>query len=668
MAKKDKEKDPRESAILEDILNELAAVACKVGGDFGMTVEMGKPGSGTCFNCVRNAVIFDPLQLEESPEAAIFIAGHEGAHRAITRSPFQLFRKRSEAEKIYSRLGMHTLLNSTEDAAVNDWLAGRYPGIRERMRSVYDDFAAGEGKTAALPEIIGAMQLLGWVPRFASYCYQIIRRWHTGQAGLVLDPAVREALKRTSAWLDRCIAAIPDPQRDDEGEIRIKARERLDICLRRIWPEYRKLVEMDLRSQELIQLLRRILTERGGKVEAVPLEGLPPSHRRALEGALLELDDTGGGSGSGKKRKERLGAFPLSPEAEEVLEKILQGLGDRERQELRDEARRKMEDLEDLISESLQGKLNPENPPTHRELRRAREREEEARKREEESDRLVRELEQLRLASLSGYDRVYRGVTAEIEALYVELRRFLLPNRYPRWKGGYPHGLRINPMRAMQAEKDPRQLLRLWDRKTLPVKPDHRFALVVDLSESMRNDRTMMETFKGTVVLVEVLERLSLPCAVIGFSDKARVFKGFEDRLDCRMREALYSMLDWGGGGTDTTAATGLAETEMRNNPGRFNFMVTLTDGLPNNLLSLKEKLDELEEEGLIQAVGVGIGPGTDEVLKVYPRSLHLPALRPGRRARERERGAPSFSEAFAGLLREMVYRPESYLQDVSTR
>jgi len=75
---------------LERYLDELKIIAQRVGGDFGMRVELGMPGTGSFFDPEQNLIVFDPLNILEKPNQGRFIAGHEGSHRRITIHPKEL--------------------------------------------------------------------------------------------------------------------------------------------------------------------------------------------------------------------------------------------------------------------------------------------------------------------------------------------------------------------------------------------------------------------------------------------------------------------------------------------------------------------------------------------------------------------------------------------------
>ena len=527
----------RKVPIPPGILRKLSAVARKVGGDFGLRVEQGEPGKGSRFDPVGVAIYLDPLDLAEDPRRALFVAGHEGAHRAITPSLQELGLSERRIVELYGRAGLASLLNFIEDPAVNDWMTARYPGLREDVLSVYDDFCAGGVKLAFTGEVAEALRALGHIPRFAAFGYQVAHRWHTGQWGIALDPLLLSVLERTAAQVDEAISAIPDPTGSSREEVLRAARRRFEICKDHIWPVYRELIEEDLRTTEVVVLLRMALEaerklaaarrdNRGKQGDGQPAsQGISEEELKELQKLARIL------RGLPRDLLQRLGGSPqggdaflpgdlLEGEALRALQKSLAELPASLRGEVRKKAESLLERLEDRLGEALQGKLAEEPAPTHNEVKERARREEERRRRERlevEALKLKRRLEEKRRSDMDDYDLIYGEVANQVERLYAHLRRFLAPSRHLRWKSGFPSGQRADLGRVMQAEKDPRRLFDLWERKTLPTRRDHCFAFLVDLSGSM-NMEARGETFKGLVIAVEALERLDIPSLVIGFS------------------------------------------------------------------------------------------------------------------------------------------------------
>lgn len=749
----------------------LEIIAKRVGGDFGMKVKLGEPGQGSFFNPEDVSITLDPLHIKENPEQAKFVAGHEGAHRAITLGPRELGLLKDQIREYYSQIGFGYLQNVIEDPAVNDWMRRRFPGLDECVRRTYDQQLREEGVILSTPDVARIALQLGYWPRFAQYGSEVIRDWHQGRFSKELDPAVKKALEKTIDYARKSIKTIPDPEKPtrDRIEIIATARERFRINTEYIWPEVQKLVETDLHTEELRQMLtdfrqkqkeleekRKELEEAKaqgnkekeeklkGEIEELekeldPFNNLPEEAKKELQEKIdeaireaaeklnkeieekqkqieqveqkqEELDkeikelEEKAKNASGKekeelekqiqeKKAEKLSQemkqkqaeeelkqiqdsleqiesgqempYPedrLSKETKKELDELFKKLPREKQEEIKEKAREKLEDFEDALNKEMEGKLNEEKPESHKERREREEREkkaeEERKKAEEERKELKRKLEEMRRERMTEYDKAYEEVAAIINSLYNRLKRFFLPERHPKWKKGYPTGQRVDLEKAMQAEADPRYLEKIWERKTVPHKYDYRFSILVDTSGSMRGEK-IEETFKGLVVLAEVLEKLGIQYEIIAFSDSSKIFKEWRDKLDNLKRNYLSRIKNSVGGNTETTEATQKAYYEFLKNLGKDNFLLTLTDGQPNNSESLKYLLKKIEEEGKIKLVGIGIGPNTEFVKNFYKAAFSIPKVKITEE--ERRQGQKDFAEAFADLLEDMIRHPEKY-------
>ena len=180
---------------------------------------------------------------------------------------------------------------------------------------------------------------------------------------------------------------------------------------------------------------------------------------------------------------------------------------------------------------------------------------------------------------------------------------------------------------------------------------------MVDLSGSMEGKKKE-ETFKGVVVLAETLEKLGLQYEFIGFSDEVKPFKEWREKLDEKKRKEFAVMKNWGGGGTNTYKATELSLEHIEKNKGKNNFILTLTDGQPDNGDRLREILKEAKNKN-IKLVGCGLGPDTDFVKDYYPASLSIANIKPTEQ--QKKEGQKDFAEAFADLLEDMIRHSEKY-------
>jgi len=760
---------PEKIEISEKDWQVLKIISQRVGGDFRMEVKLGKPGGGSFFNPEDGSITFDPLQIKENPEEAKFVAGHEGSHRAITPHPKELGLSPEKIRELYSQIGFGYLQNVIEDPAVNDWMKKRFPGLREYVKKTYDEQFKKENTVLSRPDVQRIAEQLGYWPRFAQYGSEVIRDWHQGRFSQKLDPAVEKALKRTIADARKSISTIPNPEKSERKEIIQTAQERFKINTEYIWPEVKKLVEMDLHTEEQRQMLedfrqkQKELEQKRKEMEEAQKEGNTQKQeelQKEIEGLEKELDPFNGlpedvkkelqeqidkaiqeaaeklnkeigekqkqaqeakqrqeqldeeikdleekaKSAQGKekeelekqiqeKKAERLEQeikqkqiekdlkniqdtldniqsgeempYPedkLSEKTKQELEKLFNKLPRQKRKELKDRAQKQLEDFEDEINKDLEGKLNEDKPESHKERREREAKEREAEKEKERAEKEKKEIEQklekLRREKMTEYDKAYEEVADIINPLYVRLKKFFLPERHPKWRKGFPTGSRLDLEKAMQAEADPRYLEKIWERKTIPHKFDYRFSILVDLSGSMKGKK-IEETFKGVVVLAEVLEKLGIQYEILGFSDTSELFKEWEEKLNKESRDKLAKMKNWGGQDTNTAEATQKAYQELLKNLGKNNFLITLTDGQPNNAEALKDELKKIVKEKKVKLVGIGLGPDTEFVKDFYRASFSLDKMKVSEE--ERRQGKKDFAEAFADLLEDMIRHPENY-------
>lgn len=244
----------RTKDVLEKEWKTLEIIAQVVGGDFGMKIIKGKAGEGSFFDPEKATITLDPLHIESNPELAKFVAGHEGSHRAITPNPKELGLSSEKIKDLYSQIGFGFLQNVIEDPAVNDWLGVSFPGLRDYVRSHYDKEFAEDGVVLSTPETQRIASKLGYWPKFAQYGSELIRDWHQKRFSNNLDPEVEKSLKRTIQFARESINNIPKTRNKDE--IINSARQRFQNNTKYIWPEVKRLVEMDVDIEKYRQMLK----------------------------------------------------------------------------------------------------------------------------------------------------------------------------------------------------------------------------------------------------------------------------------------------------------------------------------------------------------------------------------------------------------------------------
>ena len=561
---------PEEKGGAEEIAEKdwqtLKVIAQRVGGDFGMKVRLGEAGGGSFFDPETVSITFDPLHIKENPNQVKFVAGHEGSHRAITPNPKELSLPQEKIRELYSQIGFGYLQNAVEDPAVNSWMVRRFPGLKQYTQEVYNQQLKEENAILSTPEVERIAIRLGYWPRFVQYGSEVIRYWHQGKFSESLDPAVRKALQRTIADVHKSIETIPDPQKNlERQEVIVAGQERFKNNTNYIWPEVKKLVEMDLHTEEQRQMMEEFKQKqkeleqkrkeiqqakregdqqkaeelqkeiRGLEQELSPFNQLPKNVRKELQKQIDKtMREAAERLNKEIKEKQKQGEkdlkeiqdaleqiqsgeevpYPedrLSEKTKQEIEKLFQKLPSSKRKKYRQRAKEKLEDLEDTLNQEMEGKLNEDKPKSHREEREREAQEREARQKSEEArierERVEESLERIRKKIMTPYEQTREKVVGLIDDLYFRLRRILKPGEYGGEELGYPAGQRLDISRAMQAEKDIDQKYRLWIRETSPGKKDYCFWHLIDLSGSMAGKK-IKETFKGFIMAGEAIDRL----------------------------------------------------------------------------------------------------------------------------------------------------------------
>ncbi len=702
-------------------LEYLKSIARFIGRDWGMKVELGEPGKGSCFNPEENRIQFDPLHLSDPlrVDTAEFVSAHEGGHRAVTRTGESLGLTKERVKELYSQLGFGFGFNAVEDPAENNWWSRQYEGCAPWMRRVYDGQFEKDAAVLGTPEINRLIQELGSTPRFAHFGSELIRLWHTGGFSEGIPDDVRLALERSRGFAEEFFNDIPTNEHPAEADVLERARSRFTTFQDRIWPEMEQLVKEDLRDERLRKMVEEKkedglsksaqeeieqamkeaaeraagAAEQAGEIEAKQKE----KDAKALRDAAKKMEGEGDAEGAENMRKRadelekevesdrdraakrakqlRSGGIPrpvplgeLSLKTRQELEKAFGKLSKEERARLEQEARQALEELEDALNDALKAKLSNDEPESHKERKDREEMEKGEKKEQGKHKRRLqeehREITQAMEGTRTEYDRAYADVAPLINEMADELDRLFLPNRHPRWVGGFPTGGRLNLQKAMQIEARPDLHQQLWDRKTIPHKHDFRFTLLIDLSGSMRGEK-IKETFCAAVLTVEALTRAGLQTEVLGFQDDLIEYKSYQETLSDTVRSRMSGMpaevMDANPGGhnqsdwNDDGYCVDKAATRLAEQPSKDRFLIVLSDGVPipssvhaGAEWDLGEIINAIQKKKNVRLIGLGLGPGTEHIKTYYPNSAVIPHVR-------------DLPRALKDLFTDIIQNPETY-------
>lgn len=755
--------------IPQGFLKELEIITQIIGGDFNMSVKLGRPGGGSFFSPVEKSVTLDPLHIIERPKMAKFLSGHEGGHRAITKGPHELGLKNENIQELYKEIGFAYLQNVIEDGADNNWVQNRYEGFKELEEEFYDEQFAKQNSMMVTPEVEMYIKILGRNPKFVQFGSELLRQWWENKFSNILDPQVKETLNKIIEDARLSWNTISDTSRRDETEILKTARTRFMINTEKVWPEMKKLVDEELSKEKIREMLKEMLKdvqikfddkEQNGDSFPIPLNLLPEDlqkelldkikqamkereefekteiqkreekikdsqeKQKNLEDELEKLKEKLKSADREEKEKleselqqkeankeleklheeqlkeelekfkkelqemkEKYGTTPLPDNISQELEKKLKELFDQQSQEKKNEQEKKaketLEGLEDELNKGLEGKLNEDNPESHKTMRAKRENEQRdaARKTQEkqELEKVKQELEKKLLDEMSEYEKARAKNRDLIEYFVMRLKRILRPEELGKEEMGLPTGQTLDIQRAMQSTQDFNQKTKLWTRRDAPGELDYRFGILADVSASMKDDEKINETYDGLVVTAEGLDIVGTKLSIMAYHNRQFPCKDFNERFTGTVREKLSSIKEHvkdNDASTDTYTATKLALEDLLKNLGQTgNFLLTFSDGDPNPNIrnQLIELLTKSKNERKSKKIKVGLiwlGTSEDkEQLNIavqekvekygYDFGLVLPAVRPSKE--EAQKGAKNFAQELADLMENIIKNPDKY-------
>lgn len=619
----------------------LSSLAYFIGKDFEIPVELNKPGAGWHWDFKANKIRIDPKDLLEKPlDYLRFVISHEGGHRRISRADFI-------PPETWKQPGFSFMMNAIEDPRDNNFVAENYPKFKEQMDLAYSLDLDFENKCKDK-----AQEKLGYQPRFMQAGFEYIKLWFKEQKGEQeeingeLPKEVQEAVRRTIASAKDSWWRYPSRKEADESEeaIRKYAQVSYEINRDEIWPEFRKLVDEDMKDQKMQELMKDMQKGEGegGQGQPMPQElkgNLTPEEQKELEEAIdkaieeakkeKKKQESGKDKKKGEKGKEEgesqeqggekaeeepqegepkgkpIDLDSLSDGLKQKIKEYMETLPVDKKKELQERAEKEIKELEKEINEELGGKLsdNPEKkaergkdekpegklekqgeePKTELDEEREKQRQKDLQK---YRDILEKSLEK----DVNVYEEYRKEVLPIIEKLENDLREIFVARRASRWKSGFRTGKRIDIKTRIQEKAKGVSAVesKAWQKRELPTEKDYAISILVDLSGSMSRGGKIQETFKALIVLAEVLNRLSIKTEILGFNDRLYEYQTFGENLSREIRENMGGVLrevnnSEGGRARYNDDGWALQETSKRLAKQRANekFLMVLSDGLP---------------------------------------------------------------------------------------
>ncbi|MEY4440918.1 MAG: hypothetical protein RLY49_544 [Candidatus Parcubacteria bacterium] len=659
----------------------LSVLAYFIGRDFQMPVLLNTPGSGWHWNFKENHVKVDPKDLLEKPMDYLrFVICHEGGHRRVSRTEFI-------PEEVWNQTGFPFLMNSIEDPRMNNFVADAYPTFEKYMEFAYEhDFELAE---KAREE---AKEKLGHTPKHIEAGLEYIRQWFYDRKKEPVEISdhlpedVKDVVLKTLESARDSWWVYPSKEQADDGEDEISrfAESSYRINLEQIWPEFKKLVEEDKKTQGIGELTKDM---KGSSGEGVPQnlkDNLTPEELKALEDVIDEAI---------KKEKEGKKDSPDSYESDEgmsvpinldtlpeslkaKLKEYLDMLPDEKKKELEERAEKALKGVSEKVSESIGGqferdkeKTGETSPPEQESAS-----DESEDKSEQDTEKTTAEhMQELKKAveeykkkaekvierDSTPYDNALEEVIPIISSLENELRQVFVARRGSHWETGYKFGKKIDIKKRIQEKAKGVSVFdsRSWQKRELPQEKDYAISLLVDLSGSMQGEK-IRETFKAIVVLAEVLNRLSIKTEILGFNNKIHEYQNFGEKISEDIRGRIGTMLNevnsdrarYNDDGWALQEASGRLEKQKDVDQ---RILVVLSDGMPEEsgahggpefeLSTIVKKVLARHTQRLI---GLGIGSGTGHVSRFYPQSIANVSV-------------DQMAESLAELIKDVIEHPQ---------
>ncbi len=643
---------PEQRVEIEQKKQVLSALAHFIGKDFKLPVELNEPGQGWHWDFDANKVRIDPKDLLEKPmEYLRFVIAHEGGHRRVSRVD-------TIPKEQWQQPGFPFLMNAIEDPRTNNFVAESYPRFRQHMELAYEHDLDIENHAKAKAE-----KKLGYQPRFMQAGFEYIKQWFAKERDKSTDiskelpPEVQEVVRNTLTSAEDAWLRYPSRQEADSGEEIIKkyANVSYEIIRDEVWPDFRTLIEQDQKDQQTQEMLKDMEGQAGDgqglpgelseKLTDAQEQELKEALKKALEAAAGEADaETPAGA---HPITQPISLGELSEELRAKLKEFIDGLAEDKKGELAERAAAALKEFEHDLDEALAGKLsdNPERvhpeeaesvPTEPVKLESTESRAERLSQDEKaEVERYRKFVTEELYKDETTYEQYRKEVLPVIDQLENDLRQIFSARRESKWLSGYRTGKRLDMKRRIQekAKAVPVVQTRSFERRELPREKDYAVTLLVDLSGSMQVGGKITETFKGTVVLAEVLNRLSINTEIIGFNDRIHDFQTFGQKMSPEIRNSMSEMLqevstahaEW----NDDGWALEQASARLSKQRAKEKFLIVLSDGLPwpspehvGSQFELSTVVNDVAKRTGQKLIGLGIGPGTQHVETYYPNSI----------------------------------------------
>lgn len=576
----------------------LSSLAYFIGKDFQIPVELNNPNCGWQWDITNNVIRIDPETLLNKPiDYLRYLISHEGGHKRITRF------ENVDIEE-WNQPGFSFMMNVIEDPRTDNFVAESYPKFREQMNDFYD-FETG-----------GDVNKNSQQPYFIQAGLEYLKQWHRETQGLDfeltedLPDEVKQVVSQTINSAKDSWWRYPSRQEADASEAIIGQYSQVSYEINRdmIWPQFKKLVEIDIENQSIKEYAKDL--------------------NQSAENDELDVDD-------------------LSDELRQQIAEEINKLTPEQQSELFNRVIEVLSKIEQEFNDVLSGKLVniPGNgqdmgeQDDQTDIEQLYEVIEELNDQDVVNDELnifKSYIEKELQKDSNDYEKIRRPLIPLIDRLESDLRDIFVVRRNHSWQTGFKTGQKVDIGKRIQEKAKSISVIdsKSWSKRELPDEKDYAISILVDLSGTMGSDKKINETFNGVVVLTEALSRLSIKHEIVGFNSQFHEYKSFDEQINKDIRNQMTDMLNEVRGNNASYTDDGWAliqasERLASQKTANQKLLIVLSDGQPNESpdhdkpeFALPTVISLIEKNTDIRLIGLGVGRGTEHVKDYYHESI----------------------------------------------
>ncbi len=269
-------------------------------------------------------------------------AAHEAGHVAITRTDFI-------PDEVAQELGFHHQYLAAEELPTDQVVRDRFSGAGKWVDTARREYAI-QGESARETQVE-----LGYVPKSIQLNSLFVYGKHIedvyGSISDWIDPEVVELYKKLRPSLETIENTLPADGATEE-EVVEKAKERYRTNYKKIWPEVKKLVEQDLETEKLRQMLQEAMQEQQEQQGEGEQEGQEGQGQEGAEGTAGKPK-----TGKGEKSMEEQIKEAMKSLGENFQKELEQAIKDfAEEQKKREQEKREKETAQEGKPNKSEGK------------------------------------------------------------------------------------------------------------------------------------------------------------------------------------------------------------------------------------------------------------------------------------------------------------------------